>query len=72
MNSSLKTRRFPRDKWRSIIAEKKKRFLWINFIQFLETEFFASWNNNFQLISSKTKQFQEKNLTQFNTNTKDT
>ena len=72
MNSSLKTRRFPRDQWRSIIAEKKKRFLWINFIQFLETEFFASWNNNFQLISSKTKQFQEKNLTQFNTNTKDT
>ena len=26
MNSSLKTRRFPRDQWRSIIAEKKKDF----------------------------------------------
>lgn len=41
MNSSLKTRRFPRDQWLSIIAEKKG-ILGINFIQFLETEFFAS------------------------------
>ena len=71
MNSSLKTRRFPRDQWLSIIAEKKG-ILRINFIQFLETEFCASWNNNFQLLSSKTKPFKEKNLTQFNTNTKDT
>ena len=71
MNSSLKTRRFPRDQCLSIIAEKKG-ILRINFIQFLETEFFASWNNNFQLLSSKTKPFKEKNLAQFNTNTKDT